>query len=213
MLLVRISLKVLVSLDVTDLLTIETLSTACLDVTLVVNNAGVATVASSLDDINESMKMIQVNYVAPMAIAKSFSTVFSNVSKSRSNDDDDLNISSTAIVNINSIASLVNFQICGTYSASKAGAHSITQAQRRDYAPFHTMVIGVYPGPTDTDMAEDMPYDKVSPNVVADAVLDALRTGIEDVFPDPMSKQLYEQWKADAKALENYMTASTVTSQ
>ena len=62
-----------VSLDLTDLAAIETLSTTCPDVTLLVNNAGYATYTSTLDDIEDSMKMIQVNYIAPMAIGKSFS--------------------------------------------------------------------------------------------------------------------------------------------
>jgi hypothetical protein len=66
-------------------------------------------------------------------------------------------------------------------------------------------VVGVYPGPIDTDMAENLPFDKVSPSTVAQAIVDALENGTEDVFPDPMATQLYEGWKADAKALEKQM--------
>ena len=172
------------------------------------NNAGYASYTSTLDDIDLAMKMIQVNCIAPMAIAKSFSNTFSNVSKLRSDDDE--NVSSTAIVNIYSIGSFVNFPIAGTYAASKAGAHSITQAQRRDFAKFHALVMGVYPGAIETDLSENVPFDKVLPSVIADAVLDGLQTGTEDLFPDPGSKQLYEQYKADAKGLERYM-ASMIT--
>jgi NAD(P)-dependent dehydrogenase (short-subunit alcohol dehydrogenase family) len=58
------------------------------------------------------------------------------------------NNSSSAIVNINSIVSFVNFpSAAGTYSASKEASHSLIQAQRREFAPFKTLVIGVYPGP------------------------------------------------------------------
>lgn len=83
---------------------------------------------------------------------------------------------STSIVSINPIASFVSFPIAGTYSASKTGVHSITQAQRRDCAPIHNMVMGVYPDPIDTDMEEYAPFDKLLPLIVADAVQDALRT-------------------------------------
>jgi hypothetical protein len=37
---------------------------------------------------------------------------------------------------------------------------------------------------------------------VADALIEALESGTEDIFPDPMAKQLHEGWKADANAME-----------
>lgn len=51
--------------------------------------------------------------------------------------------------------------------------------------------MGVYPGPIDTDMQKML----IKYHQVSYAVLDALRTGMEDVFPDLMSNQLNEQWK------------------
>ncbi|MGH3056451.1 MAG: SDR family NAD(P)-dependent oxidoreductase, partial [Gaiellaceae bacterium] len=54
-----------------------------------------------------------------------------------------------------SVASLNSFALYPTYAASKAAAHSLTQAQRgvlRD-----SLVIGVYPGPIDTEMAAGLP--------------------------------------------------------
>jgi short-subunit dehydrogenase len=56
-------------------------------------------------------------------------------------------------VNINPIGSFVNFPLGATYFASKAAAHSLTQAQRGDLS--NSLVIGVYPSPIDTVMAED----------------------------------------------------------
>jgi hypothetical protein len=72
----------------------------------------------------------------------------------------------------------------------------------------NSLVIGVYPGPIDTYMAENVPFEKSPPSDVADALIEALKNGVEDVFPDPMSKQLFEGWKADAKALEKNMAAN-----
>jgi hypothetical protein len=43
--------------------------------------------------------------------------------------------------------------------------------------------------------------------VVAQAIIDALLSGTEDVFPDPTSVQLHAAWKADAKAIEVQMAA------
>jgi hypothetical protein len=41
------------------------------DVTLLVNNAGYFASTSSLDDVNQALKELLVNYIAPLAIAKS----------------------------------------------------------------------------------------------------------------------------------------------
>ena len=185
-----------VELDVTDLDAIEKLADLYPDVTLVVNNAGYFGNTSSIDDVKNE---IAINYFAPLAIAKSFSNTFANVSS------DEPGVKPTALININSIASFVNFPVGGTYSASKAAAHSLTQAQRRDLK--NTLVIGVYPGPIDTDMADGIDMEKTPPSAVAAAIVEALSQGTEDVFPDPTAVHLHESWKKDAKALEHQMAA------
>jgi NAD(P)-dependent dehydrogenase (short-subunit alcohol dehydrogenase family) len=102
---------------------------------------------------------------------------------------------------------LINFPGAGTYSASKAAAHSLTQAQRRDLPG--SLVVGVYPGPIDTDMAKDFDaMPKASPRDVAIAVVEALSDGTEDVFPDAIASQMFEGWKHDAKAMEQQMAAA-----
>ena len=190
---------VAVELDVTDLEAIEKLANLCPDVTLLVNNAGFYAVTSSIGDIDAIKAEMAINYFAPLAIGKSFSSVFAGIT---SNEPD---VKPTALVNINSIASFVNFPAAGTYSASKAAAHSLTQAQRRDLK--NTLVIGVYPGPIDTDMIDGVDMEKSPPSAVASAVVDALIKGTEDVFPDPAAVNLHEGWKQDAKALELQMAA------
>ena len=182
-----------VELDVTDLDAIEALPEKYSDVTVVVNNAGYSGMTSPFDDIETAQREIQVNYIAPMAIVKAFSPVLTKNSNS-------------AVVNINSIASLVNFPIAGTYSASKAASHSLTQAQRRDLPK--TLVLSVLPGPIDTDMAKEIEMEKETPATVAKRVMEALMNGIEDVYPDNTSENLFQGWKADAKALEKQMAAS-----
>ena len=191
-----------VALDVTDLEAIAQLGTKFADVTLVVNNAGYFGETSSLlEDIEVAQREMAVNYIAPLSIVKSFAAVLQQNTNT-----------TTAVVNINSIASLVNFPVGGTYSASKAASHSLTQAQRRDLP--NSLVIGVYPGPIDTDMAENMPMEKTSPSIVAETIISALRDGnVEDIFPDPLSQQLNEGWKADAKAVERQMAQQPVEPQ
>jgi len=37
---------------------------------------------------------------------------------------------------------------------------------------------------------------------VAKAVLDGIASGTEDIFPDPMSRAVYDSWRQDHKAVE-----------
>jgi NAD(P)-dependent dehydrogenase (short-subunit alcohol dehydrogenase family) len=190
---------VAVALDVTDLDAIQSLGAKYPDVTLVVNNAGMNAEASSLGDIAMIQKEIAINYIAPLSIVQSFAPFLNKTESTESSKG-------SAIVNLNSIASLVNFPGFATYSASKAASHSLTQAQRREFP--NTLVIGILPGPIDTDMAVNLPHDKETPSTVAEAIIDALKSGTEDIYPDAMARQLFDGWKTDAKALENQMTQS-----
>lgn len=178
-----------VELDVTDERRLETLGERYPDVNLVVNNAGVYGSPAPLGDAAAAALEMRVNYTAPMLITKSFAPVIAQHPKS-------------AVVNVNSIASFVNFPAGTTYAASKAASHSLTQAQRRELAPAGTLVVGVYPGPIDTDMADAIKLDKASPSAVAEAVLDALESGQEYVYPDPISQSWSQALQADATALE-----------
>jgi NAD(P)-dependent dehydrogenase (short-subunit alcohol dehydrogenase family) len=191
-----------VSLDVTDLEAIQALPSSLTDVTLIVNNAGYFGLNSSLQSVEAARTEYEVNFLAPLALVQSFAPALAKHAEESSN------AKSSAIVNINSIASLINFPGAETYSASKAAAHSLTQAQRREL--LHSLVVGVYPGPIDTDMAKTITMPKTSPEDVAVSVLKALEEGTEDLFPDAIASQLYEGWKLDAKAMEKQMATSTV---
>jgi NAD(P)-dependent dehydrogenase (short-subunit alcohol dehydrogenase family) len=191
-----------VALDVTDLAAIQKLPTELPDVTLIVNNAGYFGTNSSLQSVDVARTEYEVNVQAPLAIVQSFAPTLLKLV-----NDENASIKTSAIVNINSIASLVNFPAGGTYSVAKAAAHSLTQAQRRDLK--HSLVVGVYPGPIDTDMAKN--FDSLPtapPRDVALAITKALEDGSEEVFPDATASHLYQAWKQDAKAIEKQIAAT-----
>jgi NAD(P)-dependent dehydrogenase (short-subunit alcohol dehydrogenase family) len=192
---------VAVALDVTDLDAIADLSELYPDVNLLINNAGYVGYVNTLEDLEKAVAEIKINYVAPLAIGQSFAPLFAELNSV------DEHIKPSALINLASLSSFINFPIFGTYSATKAAVHSLTQAQRRDFG--NSLVIGVYPGPIDTDAAKDMQTGtpKVPPGEVADAIVAALNEGTEDVFPDAASQQLYAAWHADAKAMEKNMAA------
>jgi NAD(P)-dependent dehydrogenase (short-subunit alcohol dehydrogenase family) len=182
-----------IALDVTDPVAVAALAARLTDVSILVNNAGVFSSTSALaGDISVVENELAVNYLAPLRLVRAFAPVL------KANGGG-------AVVNINSIASLVSFPLGATYSASKAAGHSLTVAQRRELRGQGTLVVGVYPGPTDTEMAEKVPMDKAPPSQVSAAVVAALRSGQEDVFPDSTSAGLAQGVQADAKAVERQL--------
>jgi NAD(P)-dependent dehydrogenase (short-subunit alcohol dehydrogenase family) len=88
------------------------------------------------------------------------------------------------------------------YSASKAAAHSLTQALRPVLAGKAISVHGVYPGGIDTDMLAAIEAPKTPPAEVAAGILDGLAADQEDIFPDPNAEAMSETWSSDPKSFE-----------
>jgi len=64
-------------------------------------------------------------------------------------------------------------------------------------------VHAVLAGPVDTDMSRDLDIPKASPASVAQAILDGVARGDEEIFPDPMTEPMAEIWRNGmAKELE-----------
>jgi short-subunit dehydrogenase len=113
-----------------------------------------------------------------------------------------------AIANILSVASLAALPVTPAYSISKAAAFSLTQALRALLAGQGVSVHAVLPGPVDTDMARGFEIPKASPESVARAIFDGMEKGEEDIFPDPVSEPLAENWSnGAAKTMERQFAA------
>jgi NAD(P)-dependent dehydrogenase (short-subunit alcohol dehydrogenase family) len=108
-----------------------------------------------------------------------------------------------AIVNILSLLALASAPAMSGYSASKAAAHSITQALRTVLAPRGITVHGVYPGGIDTDMLAGLDAPKTPPAEVATGLLDGLAADDEDIFPDPNARAMSKIWWSDPKSFEH----------
>ncbi len=65
-----------------------------------------------------------------------------------------------------------------------------------------TRVVGVYPGPVDTDMAERFDMPKAAPAQIAEAALSAVSNGVAEVYPDEMATDLRAQMFHDPAAVE-----------
>lgn len=188
---------VLLPLDICSQEQVSAAAAAAQDVEVLINNAGAGgggAIVAANDEAPKRMEM-DINYFGTMKMAVAFAPIL------KANGGG-------ALVNILSISALCSFAFAPGYSASKAAGHSLTQALRAELAKQDTLVIGVYPGPIDTDMAKNLPFDKASPESVATQVFEALAEGEEDVFPDPFALEFVKQLRIDAKAVEKANAAS-----
>ena len=112
------------------------------------------------------------------------------------------------IVNVLSLLSLASTPPMTGYSASKAAAHSLTQALRPVLAARGISVHGVYPAGIDTDMLAGIDVPKVPPADVAARLLDGLAAGEEDIFPDANAQAMSSVWRSDPKAVERALAGA-----
>jgi short-subunit dehydrogenase len=113
------------------------------------------------------------------------------------------------VVNVLSLLGLASTPPMTGYSASKAAAHSLTQALRPVLAMRGIAVHGVYPGGIDTDMLAGIDAPKTPPADVASRLLDALAADQEDIFPDTNAETMSRIWWTDPKAFERAFSGAT----
>jgi short-subunit dehydrogenase len=101
-----------------------------------------------------------------------------------------------------SVGGLLPFPPAATYSASKAALHSLTQSVRAEMMPQGIAVFGVYPGPIDTDMSDDLKVKKESPSDAACRIFDGMEQGIEDITTDDFADAFVGYLRKDSKAIE-----------
>lgn len=143
---------------------------------------------------------MDINYFGFLRLAQEFGPAL----KGRSADGV---TSATAWVNLLSIYALANFPPHGTFSASKAAAHSLAQCLRAEMRPAGIRVINVFPGPIDDEWNQNMPPPKLAPSAVASAIVKALRDGVEDVYPGDVAQEWLERWRDNPKVLERELAA------
>ena len=113
----------------------------------------------------------------------------------------------TAWVNLLSIYALSNHPPDGTFSASKAAALSLAQGLRAELRGAGIRVLNVFPGPIDDDWNQNLPPPKLAPKALAQAIVKALRDGVEDVYPGDIAQDWLARWRDNPKVLERELAA------
>ena len=112
-----------------------------------------------------------------------------------------------ALVNVLSVVSWFNAAMQGTYCASKAAESSLTKAVRCELRAQGTLVVGVYAGYIDTDMAAHMwgaeQFSKSSPAEIAARMLAGIENGTEEILTDERAQSIYSALFKDARPFES----------
>jgi NAD(P)-dependent dehydrogenase (short-subunit alcohol dehydrogenase family) len=179
-----------IALDLLDGETVAAAARQAADATVVINNASTAAFAAPLDaDPSALRNEMVVNYDGTFDVVRAFVGVLERNGGG-------------AIVNVLSLLALASTPPMAGYSASKAAAHSLTQALRPVLRAKGISVHGVYPAGIDTDMLAGIDAPKTPPRQVAEGLLEGLAAGREDIFPDPNAQAMAATWWSDPKAFE-----------
>ncbi len=143
---------------------------------------------------------MEINYLGLLRLAQAFGPAL----RGRSADGV---TSAVAWVNVLSIFALSNFPAHGTFSASKAAALSLAQCLRAEMRPAGIRVINAFPGPIDDEWNQNMPPPKLAPAALASAIVQALRDGVEDIYPGDVAQEWLERWRENPKVLERELAA------
>lgn len=182
-------------LDVTSDTSVNAAAEAAKDVDVLVNNAGTAAFSDwtsvSRDVIDADMN---TNFYGTLRVIRAFTPRF--VSRGAG-----------TIANVISVVGLASVPALAGYSASKAALQSLTQGLRGTLKNSGVSVVGIYPGPIDTDLAKNIPTEKATPEHAAINIVRGLEKGERDIFPDPMALQVEQLWAHNGRELEAALQA------
>ena len=178
-----------VRLDVTDPASVEALVDTCRDVTLLVNNAGIARFGGFLapDAVADARAQLDVNFFGPLLMTRAFAPVLAGNGGG-------------AIVNVLSIAAWVSRPALGVYAATKSAAWGLTNALRHELREQRTQVLALHMGFVDTDLTRGIDAPKMSPDLVADRTFDGLEADALEVLADDRTVQV-RQHLSDATGI------------
>lgn len=168
-----------IQLDVTDPAAVARAAAECGDVTILINNAGIAQPGGVLlpDAEARARATFEANYYGPLRMVQAFAPVL------KANGGG-------AVLNVLSIASWVSSPMLAVYATSKAAAWSLTNAQRHELREQGTQVTGLHMGFVDTDLTQGIDMPKSTPEAIVRAAYDGLEAGAEEVLGDDITRQV-----------------------
>ncbi len=149
------------------------------DVTLVINNAGIASLGGFLtaDSLEAARSQMETNFFGPLRVSQAFAPVLASHGGG-------------AILNVLSVASWINSPMLAAYGASKSAAWALTNGLRNELRAQGTQVLGLHMGFVDTDLTQGLEMPKSTPEDIVRRAFDALEAGAEEVLGDEITQQV-----------------------
>lgn len=149
------------------------------DVTLVINNAGIAQPGGFLaaDSEDVARRIFETNFFGVLRMSKAFAPIL------KANGGG-------ALLNVLSVASWMNGAQLAAYAASKSAAWSLTNALRIELAAQKTQVLGLHMAYVDTDLTRGLEAPKSSPEVIVQLALDGIESGADEVLADVITQKV-----------------------
>jgi len=183
------------AVDITDHASVVAAAGVATDVTLLVNNAGIATSTPLVTgDLAELRREMDTHYWGTLDVIREFAPALAANGGG-------------AIINVLSALSWFAYPGNGGYGAAKAAEWNMTNGVRQDLAAQGTLVQGVHLGAADTDIMAGYDGPKIDPRDVARATLDGVAAGEIEVVVDDWSRMVKESLSADPKAFYEQMQA------
>lgn len=177
-------------LDVTNDASVQKAASQATDVDVLINNAGTMGYSDFISSPVEVAEAdMNTNYYGTLRVIRAFLPQLTDRKAG-------------TIVNVVSILGLAPVPPVGAYSASKAALHSLTQTLRGNLQGSGIAVLGVYPGPIETDLTKDFPIQKASAEEAAVNIVRGINAGELHIFPDPAAVHIGQLWSSNAPAIE-----------
>ena len=175
-----------IRLDVTRPADVAAAASRCTDVTLLINNAGIASFGGflSADSVESARAHLETNFFGPLRLSQTFAPVLAANGGG-------------AILNVLSVASWINSPLLAMYGASKSAAWALTNGLRHELRAQGTQVLGMHVGFVDTDLTRGIDLPKSSPELIVLRTLDALEAGAEEVLADERARQIKQGLTAE----------------
>jgi NAD(P)-dependent dehydrogenase (short-subunit alcohol dehydrogenase family) len=163
-----------IRIDVTDKASITEAAKLAADMTVLVNNAGIAALIDgplAADVETQSIRMFDTNYYGVVRVTQAFQQIL--LAKPRA-----------AIINVLSDIVWLPRPYLTPYAASKAAAWSYTNQLRFHLQERGIQVLGLHVGFVDTDLTRGIDVPKASPEDVVRQTYDALAAGKSEIMAD-----------------------------
>jgi NAD(P)-dependent dehydrogenase (short-subunit alcohol dehydrogenase family) len=175
-------------LDITNVGQIEAAAAAAGDVQVLINNAGISTGTPLVTGDEAAIRReMDTNFYGPLRMTRAFAPILGSNGGG-------------AILNVVSALSWFTVPTAGAYAASKAAAWVLADSTRLEIAAQGTHVVAVHMGLVDTDMAKGIEAPKIAPSDLANAGLDAIESGAQEVLADDWAKFIKSGLNLEPKA-------------